>query len=123
MRAIVSSGSAQVLDARSPGRFAAEEPEPRPGVRGGHMPGAINVPYRSLLGPDGTLKSNEELAKTFAEAGLDPDRPAVTSCGSGVTAAVLSLGLALAGHRQTALYDGSWSEWGAAENAPVETGR
>ncbi|MGE0006705.1 MAG: 3-mercaptopyruvate sulfurtransferase [Parvibaculaceae bacterium] len=118
----VTTGRAQIADARSPGRFAGAEPEPRPGVRSGHMPGAGNVHYATLLRPDGTLKSPEEIARVFAAAGVDVKKPVITSCGSGITAAILTLGLALIGARDTALYDGSWSEWGAATDTPVETG-
>src|SRR5690606_21234746 len=95
MKRIVAGGAAQIADARGPGRFAGKEPEPRPGLRSGHMPGARNVPYGRVLNPDGTLKSPEDLAKVFTEAGIDPSKPIVTTCGSGVSAAVLSLALAL----------------------------
>jgi thiosulfate/3-mercaptopyruvate sulfurtransferase len=118
----VKTGKAQIADARSPGRFTGAEPEPRPGIRSGHMPGAANVHYATLLEPDGTLKSPEEIAKVFAAAGVDVKKPVITSCGSGITAAILSLGLTLIGARDHALYDGSWSEWGAASDTPVETG-
>ncbi|MFN4143503.1 3-mercaptopyruvate sulfurtransferase [Aestuariivirga sp.] len=120
--AALKSGSAQVADARSAPRFRGEEVEPRSGVRAGHMPGARNVHYASLLNPDGTLKPAEEIRAAFEAAGVDPTRPVITSCGSGVTAAILSLALALLGTRDHALYDGSWTEWGSTEGAPVATG-
>ena len=112
----------QVADARSPGRFRGEEPEPRPGVRAGHMPNAKNIHYATLLNPDGTLKPETELAKVFETAGIDTTKPVVTSCGSGVTAAILSLGLTTLNARDHALYDGSWVEWGSAIDTPVATG-
>ena len=118
----VRSGKSQIADARSPGRFTGKEPEPRPGVRSGHMPGAANVHYATLLNQDGTLKSPDSIAKAFADAGIDVKKPVITSCGSGITAAILTLGLTLIGAREHALYDGSWSEWGAAADTPVETG-
>lgn len=118
----IKSGKSQIADARSPGRFTGAEPEPRPGVRSGHMPGAANVHYATLLNKDGTLKSPDEIAKIFAAAGIDVKKPVITSCGSGVTAAILTLGLTLIGAKEHALYDGSWSEWGAAADTPVATG-
>ncbi|MCB1379867.1 MAG: 3-mercaptopyruvate sulfurtransferase [Alphaproteobacteria bacterium] len=120
--AALKSGSEQIADARSPTRFRGEEPEPRAHVRAGHMPGARNVHYGSLLKPDGTMKSPEEISRVFAAAGLDLRKPVITSCGSGVTAAILSLGLVLAGNRNHALYDGSWTEWGGNPDAAVVTG-
>jgi len=115
-------GDTQILDARSPGRFAGREPEPREGLRSGHIPGSLNLPYASLLNGDGTLKDDVELRRAFEAAGVDLSRPVVTTCGSGVTAAILSLGLELLGHRKVSLYDGSWSEWGADETLPVDSG-
>lgn len=113
--------TAQVADARSPSRFRGEEPEPRPGVRPGHMPGATNVHYASLLNADGTLKSGDGLRAAFTAAGIDLARPVITSCGSGVTAAILSLGLTQLGARGHSLYDGSWADWGSSTE-PVVTG-
>lgn len=112
----------QIVDARSPGRFRGEEKEPREGLRSGHIPGAKNVHYASLFNDDGTMKSVEETKAIFVAAGVDLDRPVITTCGSGVTAAILSLALARMGHRRNAVYDGSWSEWGAYPDLAVETG-
>jgi len=117
---IVKDKSAQMVDARSPARFNAQEPEPRPGVRGGHMPGAVNVHYRKLIRDDGTLKSPGELRAAFDA--VDLGRPIVTSCGSGLTAAILLLALDEIGARDVALYDGSWTEWGGRPDAEVVTG-
>jgi thiosulfate/3-mercaptopyruvate sulfurtransferase len=106
--------AAQLVDARSPTRFRGEEPEPRANVKPGHMPGAFNVHYASLVNTDGTLKSKTELRAAFTSAGVDFKKPVITTCGSGVTAAILYLALAELGHDQTSLYDGSWAEWGAS---------
>jgi thiosulfate/3-mercaptopyruvate sulfurtransferase len=120
MRANLGSRAAQVLDARSAGRFAGTEPEPRAGLRGGHIPGSLNLPYETLYRPDGTLKAPDELGAAVRAAGVDLGRPIVTTCGSGVTASVLALGLYLLGRRDVAVYDGSWSEWGGRADTPVE---
>lgn len=114
-------GLAEVLDARSPGRFAGLEPEPRPGLRAGHIPGSRNIPFASLLNGDGTMKDPAALLALFQDAGVDLAKPVITSCGSGVTAAVISLALERVGHRNHALYDGSWAEWGMYEDLPVAT--
>ena len=121
MREIVETGSAQVADARPAGRFTGADPEPRPGMRSGHMPGARSVPA-AALSKDGSLLPVAELRKALEAAGLDLSKPVVTSCGSGVTAAVISLALASVGHEDNRLYDGSWSEWGGRDATPVVTG-
>lgn len=112
----------EIIDARSPGRFRGEEPEPREGLRGGHIPGAKNVHFETLLNPDGTMKEPVDLRVIFETAGVDLSKPAITSCGSGVTAAVLSLALDRIGKADHSLYDGSWTEWGQFPTLPVETG-
>jgi thiosulfate/3-mercaptopyruvate sulfurtransferase len=121
MRGNVRTRREQVVDARSPGRFVGAEPEPRPGLRSGHIPGSLNLPYDQLYRTDGTLLSIDELRRRFETAGVDLGAPVVTTCGSGVTASVLALGLHVLGHRQVAVYDGSWSEWGGRADTPVET--
>lgn len=115
-------GDWQIVDARSPGRFRGEEPEPREGMRAGHIPGALNVHYATLLTPEGTMKRGDDLRAVFEAAGVDLERRIITTCGSGVTAAILMLALETLGHRDVALYDGSWAEWGRFEQLRVETG-
>lgn len=120
--AALKLGEDQVVDARSPSRFRGDEPEPREGLRAGHMPGAINVHYATLFDEDGAMKSVEETRAIFEAAGVDLERPIVTTCGSGVTAAILMLALERIGARRVSLYDGSWSEWGAYPDLAVERG-
>jgi thiosulfate/3-mercaptopyruvate sulfurtransferase len=122
MKALVADGSAQILDARSAARFSGEEPDPRPGVAPGHIPGAKNLPYDRLFNPDGTWKRGGQLAMEFEKAGVDLWKPVVATCGSGVTAAILLYGLALLGRDDWSLYDGSWSEWGADPTTPKAIG-
>lgn len=111
----------QLADARSVSRFSGEAPEPRVGLRSGHIPGASNVPLSTLVSEDGTFRSTEEISAAFRDGGIDPEQPIITSCGSGVTACGLALGLALIGNEKIFVYDGSWAEWGGSE-APIETG-
>jgi thiosulfate/3-mercaptopyruvate sulfurtransferase len=122
VRANLSSHDEQVLDARSRGRFAGTDPEPRPGLRGGHIPGSLNLPSDELYSPDATLLPAPRLRLAFETAGLDLGKPVVTSCGSGVTASVLALALHLVGQDRVAVYDGSWSEWGGRADTPVDKG-
>lgn len=119
--ALILSRASQIVDARAAGRFAGTTPEPRAGLRSGHIPTSRNVPFTTLLNPDGTLKSEAELAAAFKAAGVDPAKPVVASCGSGVTAGVIALALARLGQPDAAVYDGSWSEWGLEDaGTPVE---
>ena len=113
--------TAQVVDARAADRFRGEAPEPRAGLRGGHMPGSFNVPFGDVL-KDGRLKSHDDIAVAFKNAGVDLDRPVVTSCGSGVTASILTFAIEALGKKPGSVYDGSWSEWGARPDTPVVKG-
>ncbi len=117
----LACGDEVVLDARPAGRFAGTAPEPRPGIPGGHIPGSASLPATELLGPDQTMLPAEALRARFARAGVDGARPVVTSCGTGVTASILTLGLAVAGLPEGALYDGSWTEWASRPETPKET--
>ena len=121
MRANVPSRREQVVDARSRGRFTGTEPEPRAGLRGGHIPGSVCLPHLELIATNGTLLPEPELRRRFAAAGIDINGPVVTSCGSGVTASTLALALYRLGRDDVAVYDGSWSEWGGRSDTPIET--
>ena len=118
----LTTRSAQVIDVRAAGRFRGDAPEPRPGLRAGHMPGATNVPHSTLLDADGAMLDTAGLAARFADAAIDPNKPIVASCGSGVSACVAALGLARLGQWEAAVYDGSWVDWGSRPGAPVVTG-
>jgi thiosulfate/3-mercaptopyruvate sulfurtransferase len=120
VRAVVEAGGAQIVDARAIGRFTAIEPEPRPGMRSGHMPGAINLPYTELLDPAfREFKDTATILDRVHAANIDLSQPVITSCGSGVTACAVSLALFLAGKEDAAVYDGSWSEWGGRQDTPI----
>jgi thiosulfate/3-mercaptopyruvate sulfurtransferase len=122
VRAAIATGSETIVDARSADRYSGEAPEPRPGLRSGHMPGALNLPGSSLVKADGTLLSSEELRTAFEAAGVDLAAPIVTSCGSGISASLLALALARLGRDDVAVYDGSWSEWGGRADTAVVSG-
>ena len=120
MRRNLESGHEVVVDSRGSARFSAEQPEPRPGLRAGHIPGSINLPFETLLEAEsGTVLPAAALAQRFAEAGVDLSKPITTTCGSGVTAAIVALALHLLGHENTAVYDGSWAEWGSRADTPI----
>jgi thiosulfate/3-mercaptopyruvate sulfurtransferase len=122
VRAALAAGEVQVVDARSAIRFRGEAPEPREGLRAGHMPGARNVPWSGLVASDGTLAAPAQLMAAFEAGGVDPAEAIITTCGSGISAAILALALARLGREDVAVYDGSWSEWGARGDTPVATG-
>ncbi|MEL7013927.1 MAG: rhodanese-like domain-containing protein, partial [Pseudomonadota bacterium] len=115
-------GDYEILDARAPGRFRGDAPEPREGLRAGHIPNSKNVHYEALLNHDGTMMAPDALRAVFDAAGADLKKPVITSCGSGVTAAIINLALTRIGKSDHALYDGSWTEWGAFPTLPVATG-
>lgn len=122
MMTAVTGGRTQIADARASGRFAGKDPELRPVPRQGHMPGSCNLPFPSLINGNGAMKPAEELRTAFEKAGINPDKPAVMTCGTGITACILALGLAVVGNEHAAVYDGSWYEWSHASGAPVVTG-
>ena len=122
MTQIVADGASQIADARGAGRFTGDEAEPRPGMRSGHMPGARNLPF-GMLSDDGRLKPLDELRDAVEAAGIDLDKPVVTTCGSGITAAVITLALQSLGHTDNRLYDGSWAEWGSRADTKIVTGK
>jgi thiosulfate/3-mercaptopyruvate sulfurtransferase len=121
VRANIQQRVEQLVDTRSAGRFAGLEPEPRPGLRGGHVPGSVNLPFTDLVRPDGTMLGPEELRGRLLDAGIDLSRPVVATCGSGTSACALVLSLHLIGHTQAAVYDGAWAEWGGRADTPIES--
>ncbi|MBL6933928.1 MAG: 3-mercaptopyruvate sulfurtransferase [Alphaproteobacteria bacterium] len=122
VRKNIDTSKAQLLDARGAARFKGEAPEPREDLRSGHIPGSLNLPYTELSDPeDGTVLDAEALTALFDAAGINRVRPVITTCGSGITACVLAFGLHLLGHKDVAVYDGSWAEWGSRDDTPIET--
>ncbi len=122
LKTVRSDNPAQIVDARAAQRFAGTVAEPRPGLKSGRIPGSCNVHYSSLLEENGTLKNSDDIKQAFIDGGIDPNKPVITTCGSGVTAAVLVLGLGLIGkNKSVSLFDGSWTQWGSAEGVPIET--
>lgn len=119
---IIGEDGSQILDARPAGRFSGASPEPRAGMRSGHMPGALNLPFMTLIAEDGTFHKEAELADLYTAAGVDLSRPVTTTCGSGVTAAILTMGLTILGAKSLKLYDGSWADWGSREETEIVTG-
>ncbi|HEY6979878.1 3-mercaptopyruvate sulfurtransferase [Reyranella sp.] len=123
VKELIQSHREQIVDARAAARFRGEAPEPRAGLRGGHMPGAFNLPYNDLIDPTtGTMLPGKQIAARLAASGIDPTKKVTASCGSGVTACVVALGLYLVGAPHAAVYDGSWTEWGGRDDTPIVTG-
>jgi thiosulfate/3-mercaptopyruvate sulfurtransferase len=122
IKSYIDTGATKIVDARPAPRFLGDEPEPRPGLRLGHMPGALSLPYGQLIDADGTIKSNADLRQAFAAANVDLHAPISTTCGSGVTASIIALALAQLGRTDASVYDGSWAEWGQDNGLPVITG-
>jgi thiosulfate/3-mercaptopyruvate sulfurtransferase len=122
MRTNLTRPQEQVVDVRPAARFRGVEPEPRPGIRAGHLPGSINLPFTDLVGPDGTILPLNALRGRIEAAGIDLSQPIIATCGSGTSACTLVLSLELLGHRSVAVYDGAWTEWGGRSDTPVEAG-